>query len=131
MRNIASKLMPINPGAILEKRDDFPGAAALVDLLKPHYDLAMLHLQPMIASETMSAVERLQQKLPAINLPDSLAEEVRRNLTSLQESAFQLEAADKMERAEEIREVAGVIGDMLGVIEKTQLTTKREGHAHS
>ena len=86
------------PEDILERRADFPGAAALVEIMFSSYNSA---LKAMSSADQAKAVARLHSQNNHTSLADNLDREARDQLNILQSSGFALEAAGKDERAKE------------------------------
>lgn len=108
----------VDPKLILDKAEDFPSTAMLVERLLPYYQLAQ-----NFTSGPTTPSQRIGSRQPDYNaLPESLENEVQQELRSLQHSAFVLEAAGDKTRAQEIRSVAKTLTSMVDTIKKIETT---------
>lgn len=110
-------MLHCDPDAVLAKRADFPGTAALVEELLPYYQHAINGIkgdgQGGMAKFTPALAQADYSRLPAL-----MAKEVREHLTALQSNAFEFEAGGDSKRAKEIRDVAADVYSMLKMIQQ-------------
>lgn len=112
-------LLHSNPDEILSKRRDFLGTAAIVDELLPYYNHALKAISPTAGNTTpVAKFVAATQGTDYSHLPASLAKEVREHLGQLQASAFSLEAAGDLKRANTIRDVGMNLDTMLKTIQQ-------------
>jgi len=104
-----------DPADVLDKKHEFPGAAALVAKLQPLYDKTPVSQGRRKATALLSKadIQAIHQEY------DKLEGAVHTQLNMLQTIAHNYVAHDKPEKAEEVLQVASVIYMMKEAIEQT------------